>query len=128
MVSVIVSPEEIYVHPVQEYSGDLAQLERELDMMVEGDQVARGVEVAVGSIWAVHQKAWYRVEVISVSSGHVNLRSIDYGHVLLDVDASHLNRLPLVLPPSFLALLSGVTWPWSSQCRRRPGISLQSRS
>ena len=30
MVSVIVSPEEIYVHPVLEYNGDLAQLEREL--------------------------------------------------------------------------------------------------
>ena len=72
MVSVIISPVEFYVHPVQESSGSLAQLERELDMMVEGEQLAREVEVTVGSIWAVHQKAWYRVEVISVSYGNVS--------------------------------------------------------
>ena len=94
MVSVIISPEEFYVHPVQEASGSLAQLERELDTIVKGEQVAREMEVNVGSIWAVHQKAWYRVEVISVHDGKVSLRSIDYGHGLLDVDVSQLNHLP----------------------------------
>ena len=53
MVSVIISPEEFSVHPVRESSGSLAQLERELDMMVKENQVAREVEVAV------YQKAWY---------------------------------------------------------------------
>ena len=75
MVSVIISPEEFYVHLLQESSGSLAQLERELDMMVKENQVAREVEVAVGSIWHVYQKAWYRVEVISVSYGNVSSRS-----------------------------------------------------
>ena len=41
------------VHPVQESSGSLAQLDRKLDMILKGEQVAREVEVAVGSIWAV---------------------------------------------------------------------------
>ena len=54
MVSVIISPEEVYVHPVQESSGSLDHLERELGMMVKGEQVA--MEVIVESIWAVHQK------------------------------------------------------------------------
>ena len=57
MVSVILSPKGFYVNPIQESNGSLAQLERELDMMVKGEKVAREVEVAVGSIWAVHQKA-----------------------------------------------------------------------
>ena len=57
MVLVIISLEEVYVYHVQESRGSLAQLERELDMMVKGEKVAREVEVAVGSIWAVHQKA-----------------------------------------------------------------------
>ena len=55
MVSVILSPKGFYVNPIQESNGSLAQLERELDMMVKGEKVAGEVEVA--SIWAVHQKA-----------------------------------------------------------------------
>ena len=57
MVSVIISP-------VQNSSGSLAQLERELYMTVKGGQVAREAEVTVESIWAVHQKAWCWVEVL----------------------------------------------------------------
>ena len=53
MVSVILSPKGFYVNPIQESNGSLAQLERELDMMVKENQVAREVEVAV------YQKAWY---------------------------------------------------------------------
>ena len=33
-------------------------------MIVKREQVAREVEVAVGSIWAVHQKAWYRANLM----------------------------------------------------------------
>ena len=97
MVSVIVSPDEIYVHPVQESSGDLARLEREVDMVVEGDQVAREAEVVVGSIWAVHHQAWLRMEVTSIAYGCVNLRSIDYGHALQGVRVEQLHHLPLGL-------------------------------
>ena len=37
MVLVIISLEEVYVYHVQESRGSLAQLERELDMMVKGE-------------------------------------------------------------------------------------------
>ena len=40
MVLVIISLEEVYVYHVQESRGSLAQLERELDMMVKGEHVA----------------------------------------------------------------------------------------
>ena len=56
LVSHIVSPDEMYVHPVQETCGNLAQLEQELQEMAAGEKVAREVEVVVGSVWAVHQQ------------------------------------------------------------------------
>ena len=70
MVSVIISP-------VQNSSGSLAQLERELYMTVKGGQVAREAEVTVGSIWAVHQKVWFWVEVVIVSYGNVDQLTTD---------------------------------------------------
>ena len=98
MVSVIVSPEEFYVHPIQESSGDLATVERELDSLVQGDKVARPEEVVVGSVWAVHNNDdWCRMKVTKVKGfkcERVNMRSIDYGHCLQDVDVRQLNRLP----------------------------------
>ena len=98
MVSVIVSPEEFYVHPIQESRGDQATVERELDSLVQGDKVARTEEVVVGSVWAVHHNhAWCRMKVTRVKGfkcERVNTRSIDYGHCLQDVDVRQLNRLP----------------------------------
>ena len=55
MVSVIVSPEEFYVHPIQESRGDQATVERELDSLVQGDKVARTEEVVVGSVGSSSQ-------------------------------------------------------------------------
>ena len=41
-------------------SGNLAKLEQELQMMAEGEEVAKEVakeeEVVAGSVWAVHQQ------------------------------------------------------------------------
>ena len=56
LVSHLVSPDEIYVHPVQETSGNLARLEEELQIKAVGEEVARELEVVVGSVWAVHQQ------------------------------------------------------------------------
>ena len=56
LVSYIVSTDYIYVHPVQEMSGNLAKLEQELQMMAEGEEVAKEEEVVAGSVWAVHQQ------------------------------------------------------------------------
>ena len=82
--------------------------------MVNGEQVAREVEVSVGSIWAVHQKkAWYRVEVIGVSFGNVSSRS-------MTMDMSCLMWMLVNLTAW---LLSGATWLMSSLCRKRPGAS-----
>ena len=53
MVSHILSPEEMYVHPVTEMSGKLAELEVELAMKAGKQKMARKEEVIVGSVWAV---------------------------------------------------------------------------
>ena len=37
-------------------SGNLAKLEQELQMMAEGEKVAKEEEVVAGSVWAVHQQ------------------------------------------------------------------------
>ena len=37
-------------------SGNLAKLEQELQMMAEGEEVAKEEEVVAGSVWAVHQQ------------------------------------------------------------------------
>ena len=38
------------IHPVQESGEDLSRLEREVGMVVEGEKVAREVEVVVRSV------------------------------------------------------------------------------
>ena len=104
LVSHIVSPDEMYVHPVQETSGNLAQLEQELQVMAAGEKVAREVEVVVGSVWAVHQQEWYRVIVSSVEESKVTLKTLDYGHHLLGVVVNQLHRLPAGLASSLPGL------------------------
>ena len=51
MVSHIISPEEMYLHPVSEMSGQLTKLEEDLAIHAESQQITRVVEVVVGSVW-----------------------------------------------------------------------------
>ena len=71
-----------------------AQLDRELDEIVDGEQVAREAELNVESVAVAHQKAWDRVEVIKVPDGCLFQSSADYRHVLLEVAVCQLNHLP----------------------------------
>merc|ERR1719186_369201 len=100
LVSHIVSPDELYVHPVQETSGNLASLKEELQIKAFGEEVARELEVVVGSVWAVHQQEWFRVIVNSGENGRVTLQALDYGHYLLAIGVDQLHRLPAGLPSS----------------------------
>ena len=108
MVSAIISPEEIYVHPIQASSGDLVKLEKVMSTMMKSDKVAKNDEVMIGSVWAVWQdQTWFRMEVTSrrgVNSDRFNMRSIDYGHNLFSVDVNQLYRLP----PGDLSTLRGI--------------------
>ena len=104
LVSHLVSPDELYVHPVQETSGNLARLEEELQIKAVGEEVAREMEVVVGSVWAVHQQEWFRVIVNSVENGRVTLQALDYGHYLLAIEVDQLHRLPAGLPSSLPGL------------------------
>ena len=74
MVSVIISPEEFYVHPIQESSGDLTKVERELDSLVQGDKGQRHgdhhhrstsseLTMASGLSWTILPLAAMRVTV-----------------------------------------------------------------
>jgi hypothetical protein len=95
MVSHITSPEEMYLHPVSEFSGQLAQLEVLLGRIAECKKVARVEEVVVGSVWAVLQEMWYRVSVNTVTHGQVELQYIDYGRYLcVGHHGHHLHHLP----------------------------------
>ena len=47
MVSAIISPEEIYVHPIQASSGDLVKLEKVMSTMMKSDKVAKNDEVMI---------------------------------------------------------------------------------
>jgi len=95
-VSHVESPDELYVQPVQETTANLLKLEQELEMAVTQD-VARKVEVIVGSAWAVHlEKKWFRVRVESVDELTVNISYLDYGHILQQpLEIHRLHRLPL---------------------------------
>ena len=55
-MSHIASPEEMYLHPLSEMSGQLAQLEVEMGRIAGCEKVARVEEVVVGSVWAVLQE------------------------------------------------------------------------
>ena len=102
-VSHITSPEEMYMHPMSELGGQLAQLEVLLERKCK--KVARVEEVVVGSMWAVLQEMWYRVSVNTVTHGQVELQSIDYGHYLrVDHHGHHLHHLPPGLASTLPAL------------------------
>ena len=95
MLSHITSPEEMYMHPMSELGGQLAQLEVLLERIAKCKKVARVEEVVVGSVWAVLQEMWYRVSVNTVTHGQVELQSIDYGHYLrVNHHGHHLHHLP----------------------------------
>jgi len=105
MVSHILSPEEMYLHPVSELSGQLVQLEVEMGRIAGCEKMARVEEVVVGSVWAVLQEMWYRVRVNAVFHGSVELQSIDYGHYLHEEHhGHHLRRLP----PGLASTLPGL--------------------
>ena len=64
--------------------------------MAVNQDVARQVEVIVGSAWAVYwEQKWHRVRVEGVDDSTVNVRNLDYGHVLQQpLEVHHLHRLP----------------------------------
>jgi hypothetical protein len=108
MVSHIVSPDEMYLHPVSENSGHLTQLEAELERMAGSEKLAREEEVVVGSVWTVLQEVWYRVRVNNVTHGQVVLQSLDHGHHLL-VGVLSCDDYPLHrLPPGLASTLPGL--------------------
>ena len=105
MVSHIISPEEMYLHPVSEMSGQLTKLEKDLAIYADSQQITVVEEVVVGSVWAVLLEMWYRVRVDNLSQGEVVLQSIDYGHYLhLDHKGVRLHRLP----PGLASTLPGL--------------------
>ena len=95
LLSHVISPDEIYVHPVSDISGKLVELEDELTKRSDKQRVANKKEIVVGSMWAVKSDMWYRARVILVTSDNVKLQSVDYGHYIqVSIADHHLHRLP----------------------------------
>ena len=63
--------------PVQETSGNLSQLEQELQTVAQAEQVAKEAQVVVVSGWVVYQQGWYRVVAVEVKHGKVALQFLD---------------------------------------------------
>ena len=94
LMSHIISPHEMYVHPVTEMSGKLTELEEDLVLNAETQELAKKEEIIVGSVWAVQLEMWYRVKILKVMSCKVELQSLDHGHhVLLSKDDLKLHHL-----------------------------------
>ena len=94
LMSHIISPDEMYVHPVTEVSCKMTELEEDLARHAGSQEMAKKEEIIVGSVWAVELEMWYRVKVLKVMSSKVELQSLDHGHhVLVSKDDLNLHHL-----------------------------------
>ena len=103
LLASIPNPGEIWLHPVQDASFCLGEIEASLASSVL-QQLDRESIVPIGSCWTVPsahasiplicRSSWVRVRLESIlEDGHVSVRSIDYG-VLLNMLKADLHHLP----------------------------------
>merc|ERR1719167_1168650 len=93
--SVIVSPEEIYVHPCQDLTSALSRIEEDLSRLELGKNTASNEQVIEGSCWAYFdENGWFRVKILAISNNKVDILYLDYGSRLNGIDIHFLNKLP----------------------------------